>query len=876
MILAETCDNTPTANGWTITKSATSTSNVVQSNETANSGSYCYDFQAGTDWIVGAYLTLTKTVTIPTGGNPLIRCFRAPYNVKGGVYDDFYGSSILSSRWGGSALSVGSSLAIISSSLAVSKLYTVSEVRPGPGSNTIRWAACIMVGPSTNGSGANGWGVASYNPPGGVGDVPRVDWGESFSGDTGTHYVNINNSLMVGSWSIPYPDNNFHIIEFEWHNDAQPNPTMAFYRDGTQIATDTAYNCPFDKDGYKSEFYGDANHKTDYKVDWLAVSTVGAYTSSLTLGGVSYFNYDPTSEYSMAAAPWRDEIGGWAAVTVTGAQTIQFKVINNSTDEITFPAHIYFDDLVIMYDKTVQIFGLLGGQKVELYNSGGTLVYSGSITQTGQTLTLTSDITPNISTAYGFMGYFKVYSTDGVTLLYTSPSVTVWGGDQWTWVTNASLTTIAANPTQVYASGYSLTPTTSTITATLTDTSQNPLAGRTITFTPNLGTCVPASATTNSSGVATTTFTSSYYSGLGGVLASFAGDATYAASSAQALITVYAGTVTVDATKGFQCFINGQEIIASAGNYMLSTNFQPSSFEIDTPYLGYQVGGWQVVQIFRYGVLEFQGTILGVKKTSGTNPQLVITGLDNKILLQRRVVNNGYTDEPKNIINALLTAYTCGISAGTINTYGNPITISASYEILSDALAQIQSITGWPFRLNPSDTLDFASGYGAVQNVTIALGLNAILTEYALDWSQLDTSVYALGSGTGASMLVSQLTDPNSTLLYGLIETVSLQKSITTQGALNLAAQQVLSQKDLPRVTITVDFADMYPTGTYGLWDTVTVTDATTGISGQYQIASIKRDLTNANYAEIVLTNVVITIADLLSMLRSNVKDIST
>jgi hypothetical protein len=532
---------------------------------------------------------------------------------------------------------------------------------------------------------------------------------------------------------------------------------------------------------------------------------------------------------------------------------------------------------MIMNDKTIIVNGLLGGQKVEFYNSGGTLLFSGTCTVTGNSVTLASDVTPYVTSAYGLLGYFKVYSTDGVTLLVTTTTAAAWGGDVYTWLPNQSAASVVANGNQVYVSGSGLTPTSAIVTVTLIDAiSGNPLSGRTITFTPNCGTCSPTSATTNSSGIASTTFTAGSTPGLGGVFANFAGDSTYGPSAAQQIIDVYLTTVVINPAKGFQVFIEGQEVIPSAGNYMLSTQFSPQSFEVDTPIMAtYAIGGWWLVQIYRFGVLEFVGRIMGRKRQSGTTPTTAITGVDNKILLQRRLVDNGYTDDPKNIINDLLTQYPCGISPGTLVSYGNTINLVANYEILADALAQIQTDTGWLFRLNTNGTLDFASSFGALPNVSVILGQNAIMTEYEEDWSQLDTSVTAVGAGTGATLLVQQVSNPAASLIYGLIEAVSLQKSIATPGALALAAQQILAAQSQTRITITVDFTDMNPTTTYNLWDYITVTDPTTGLSGIYQIYSIKRDLTNANYAELVLTNVVIGMADILALVRSNVKDLS-
>src|SRR5208337_1238252 len=138
-----------------------------------------------------------------------------------------------------------------------------------------------------------------------------------------------------------------------------------------------------------------------------------------------------------------------------------------------------------------------------------------------------------------------------------------------------------------------------------------PLSGRTVLFTSNLGTCNPTSATTDANGNATTTFSAGAAPGLGGVYATFAGDSTYSSAAAQQFIDVYLQQPIIDPTKGYQVFVEGQEIVASAGNYVKSTAFQPQSFEVDTPIMTYAIGGWWLIQIYRYGVLEFAGRIMG-------------------------------------------------------------------------------------------------------------------------------------------------------------------------------------------------------------------------------------------------------------------------
>jgi hypothetical protein len=779
--------------------------------------------------------------------------------------DDFLGSALNSSRWSGSA-PVANSIATIATNKNLYPITSLMEFRPYP-SGRIRLAAKLAIGTNAQ---------MFWHAVDGNGNVLDVDFGYPYNGDTNNHFE----CSQAGTGSqlyatVAYPDTNYHVYEVEWD---QATPYAKAWKDGALEGTQSYNYVPFDVDSLFAKLGGNSGYLNSFTIDWLAGSMPSAYMCSLTLGSQTLFNNDPVSDYGGSlpvSNDFYDETNGWFAVSVTGNQTLTIKVMNNSSYRQGFPVHIFFDDLMIMADKTVMITGLLGGQKIELYNSGGTLLYSWTSPSTGTNGTLVSDITGNITSAYGLLGYFKVYDTNGTSLLYTSSTAAIWGGDVYNWVPNTPIITITTVSTQIYVAGSGLTPYTTILTVTLTDANYNPLSGRSIQFTPNLGTCSPASASTDANGHATTTFTAGASPGLAGVLAQFLGDATYGAASVQQLLDIYLQQPVINPAKGFQVFIEGQEIVAASGNYLLSTNFQPQAFQVVTPVMSYAIGGWWLIQIYRYGVLEFTGRILGRKRTSGINPQTTITGVDNKIMLQRRVVNAGYTDDPKNIINSLLNNYPCGVSPGTLVSYGNTITLAATWEVLFDALSSIQSVTGWLFRLNASQTLDFGSTFGQVQNVQIVLGVNATLTDNEEDWTQLNTSVTVVGSGSGSSLLVAQASDPVSTLAYGLIETVSLQKSITSQGALNLAAAQLLTSLDQTKITITVDFVDLYPTGTYGPFDTLNVTDNSTGLSGAYQVFTLKRDLTQPNYAELTLTHLPVQLSDIMQALRSNVKDLS-
>ena len=189
-------------------------------------------------------------------------------------------------------------------------------------------------------------------------------------------------------------------------------------------------------------------------------------------------------------------------------------------------------------------------------------------------------------------------------------------------------------------------------------------------------------------------------------------------------------------------------------------------------------------------------------------------------------------------------------------------------------LTQITNLTGWVFRLNANRTLDFASTFGTVQSITIASGGGEASADHKEDWSKIDTTVYVIGSAAAAS-LVGTSTDVLATLGYGLIEEVFLEKSLTTQGTVDLRAQTLLATTKDVIETITLDWIDVLATGAYGPYDTVTVTDSDLDLSGAYVVNTIQRDLTDANKASLALTNRPLTIADALQAVRAVVKDLA-
>jgi hypothetical protein len=89
----------------------------------------------------------------------------------------------------------------------------------------------------------------------------------------------------------------------------------------------------------------------------------------------------------------------------------------------------YWDDVKIWKSNTIKIANLQEGQKAELYDNANNLRSSDTV-GTGETQALL-DVS---SLTFPFTGYFKIYATDGITLLHTSELYQdIWGGDEYSF-----------------------------------------------------------------------------------------------------------------------------------------------------------------------------------------------------------------------------------------------------------------------------------------------------------------------------------------------------------------------------------------------------------------------------------------------------------
>jgi hypothetical protein len=855
LILAETCESYP--NGWTF---AGSDSAGLVSNK-VHGGSHAFRTKTTmlawnnwpNGWASGDYHSLSKTVDVKSGANRIGRIFRGP-SPACSIFDDFNDGLLDQTLW-----TANTSISFSGSVITV-LFYTLNT------SDHVRIRKPCKV-------------VTRFkiddNTKGGVVRLPD-------QGDLNCIELNFQNDgilwIRVARGGNDYAHQNMgsydtamHAWEVEWTGQTK------IWRDGVLFFS--LGDAPDDNDWNNAYIAFRTINNGSISVDYVGIGAAtggptGVHKFSLKVGTTTVFDIDVRTDSETLSNDFFDS--GWVnfGAAATGSQTVELKLHNASVSRAECIAAYCWDDLILMVDSKMVVHGMLGGQKIELYDSGGSLRKQGTCPQTGVDVELTG-IDDLIPTANGFSGYFKVYDTDSVSLLYTTPTATRWGGDEYTWIPNQSAMDILTEHTLIYRTGSGLLPTQTNVTITLKDKdSGTPLEGKTILWTPNLGTCDPESGQTDENGQASTTFTAGANPGFAGVLAEFDGDATYGLSSIIQAIDIYYAQPVPGAAKDFQVWIAGQEAAIAGGNYKLSSDFKPQSFSFTTPLMSLTVGGWWPVEIYRKGVVEFVGRIFGRKRQGGPSPQLTVTGVDEIIMVQRRVANKGYTDEPKLIIEDLLTRYPCGISAGTIATYGAVIKLDATYENLYDALMQIAKVTGWKFRLNANRTLDFGSSFGTTRDITITLGENLAQSTHEEDWSQIDTKVYVIGAAAGAA-LVSTAEDPTGKLVYGLIEEPFLEKNISEQGTLDLRAQEIIAQHQGVKETVAVDWIDTLSPGAYAPHDSLTVTDPETGISGLYSVKSITRDLTDANKSALELANRLDTIADALQSIRKDVKDLA-
>ena len=396
----------------------------------------------------------------------------------------------------------------------------------------------------------------------------------------------------------------------------------------------------------------------------------------------------------------------------------------------------WIDHLVISTTRYLTITGLTPGQKIKLYRSSdGTLL--DTQTCAGGATQVVFDIDAQ---DYPIYFYFKVYATDGSTLIETTPSYRICGGDSWAWTAPAG--TLATDSTAfiIYRSAASGTPKSATVTATLTTPGGSAYPGVTIYFTTSKGSVSPASAVTNGSGQASTTLTSDTH-GIAVVKANWPGDASVPAAVGFRTHHIFYDAEVGDEDKKFQLYIEGYELNYVDGSYTLSSETMPQEWSAQIPEWDSEITRRGLISIYRKGVKEYSGVLLKIGRLMSDNSRVTIGGVDSKALLGDRVVPlKDYSSKTLSYIAGdLLTSYTCGITLGALGDYPTSFSITFADESLADAIAHLCDVIGWLYRINADRTLDIKPGFGATKSVTFEQGVNFFQGSNDEDYTQLAT-----------------------------------------------------------------------------------------------------------------------------------------
>ena len=585
-------------------------------------------------------------------------------------------------------------------------------------------------------------------------------------------------------------------------------------------------------------------------------------TLSVILGGASIFS----RTYPDVA--WAST--GWINIdSHSGTETVAVRTISQGSAGCL--ADFYIDKLLITAGDSVTVTNLQTGNKIEVYTADGALLGSATVGGGGTSASVNCE---SVLTQ-PFQGYIKVYDTDGVTLLHTSPTQAFIIGDSYAWSAGGSYMTGPAASLRIYKTGAVATPKSQAITFTLKDlVTDSPINGKLISFSASLGSVSPASATTDANGQVSVTLTSDTSRGWAVVKAAFAGDASWCPCNGFVEVAVYDEADFGDSSQPYQVFIQGTPTAFSSGTYRKSTDFDMQDFSIVLPDVDPTINAPFEVIIYRRGVKDFVGRITKPIRTNSYS--MTIAGKSNHWKLARRVANKTYTaQDPNAIINDILTRYPAGVSPNIIGTFGTPITQPFNYTTDLAVIRKLLDITGWKARLNLDDSLDFEPDLGTTQSVTFVNGSENIDLVRETDFSPLDTHTFLVGT---PSSLYSDKDDATAEGSYGLVEQAFIDKNATTQTVLDSENQNILNSHKVPVETISGTVIDLeYAAAAYDIFDWVTVTDVdATGLSGTYRVVAINRDLTDCGAAQIELSNLSLASQDLLGQLTRIVNDLST
>jgi len=413
-----------------------------------------------------------------------------------------------------------------------------------------------------------------------------------------------------------------------------------------------------------------------------------------------------------------------------------------------------------------------------------------------------------------------------------------------------------------------------TITATLLTQAGAPAPGKTIYFTTSLGSVSPESDVTDDNGQATTILMSTQH-GIATVKGLWLGDVYLPAAIGWVMVQIFYEAEVGDASKKFQLYIQGKPLVYNDGTYALANELKSQAFRIIIPAWDPDIIRRGIVSIYRRGVLEYRGTLTGRERALSTN-QVVLTGTDSKTLLETRVVcvEDYLTKTIVYILSDLFTKYPCGLTLGAIGDYPSPLTVTLSDEPLVSSISRLMNLIGWIYRVNLDLSIDFRDAFGASRpDIAFVEGVNLLDAKPKDDYTQLANHIRM----RGALDKVETVFDAASIEEVGLLEDVAFQKSISDDSLLVLAANAELNRRLQGQDSLPIEVKDDYDVGSWKPDDWVTVTSSHLGLSGEYKVVKIVRDMKDPYYARVDLINKAdIEFSDLFQELRRQLKDLNT
>jgi hypothetical protein len=203
------------------------------------------------------------------------------------------------------------------------------------------------------------------------------------------------------------------------------------------------------------------------------------------------------------------------------------------------------------------------------------------------------------------------------------------------------------------------------------------------------------------------------------------------------------------------------------------------------------------------------------------------------------------------IIDDLLDSFPCGITPGTLAACPTELTITIDTESLFKAIPRICDLVGWHYRVTLNRTLDLAESFtGGTTAASFTENEEILDATRKINYRSTANKIRMKGDG-----IYSTKQDGTKIQQQGIHEAPAFNRTISDQTTLDEACQALVDMKKVEEETIPVKAWDTYDPGTFGPEDYVTVTSSRLDMSGLYQIRKITRDMTDAEYVELDLSN---------------------